>query len=117
MASSIGQIESSVAQYDAVVSGYQQSIAQIQLQLTGLALRLPDIVNGVVWGLTIFLAWMAIAQIGLMTQGWELLTRRTAPTIEEIKAEVREEAEEVQAEVREEEVEEIPAKDEPEAEK
>jgi hypothetical protein len=108
MAASIGQIESSVAQYKSVVSGYQQSLEQVQQQLTGLSAALPGIVNSLVWGLSIFLAWMAIAQIGLMTQGWELVMRKSAPRQEVVEIEAKEEKEDAQ---------EAPAQDETEAEK
>jgi hypothetical protein len=36
--------------------------------------------------LTIFLAWMAIAQLGLLTQGWELLHRPTSAFVPAIEA-------------------------------
>jgi hypothetical protein len=36
--------------------------------------NLPNIVRMLSIGLTAFLVWMAIAQLGLFTQGWELLT-------------------------------------------
>lgn len=76
MATSIGQIQQSVAQYEQVVTGYQNSINQVQSQLETLSASLPQIVRGLVLGLTAFLVWMAIAQLGLFTQGWELLTER-----------------------------------------
>lgn len=74
MADSVGQIQSSVAQYDQVIGGYQDSLNQILAQLDMLSTNLPNIVRLVSTGLTAFLVWMAIAQLGLFTQGWELLT-------------------------------------------
>ena len=74
MAASVGEIQSSVAQYEQVVDGYKSSIDQVQTQLESLSAGLPAITRMLVIGLTVFLAWMAIAQLGLFTQGWELLT-------------------------------------------
>ncbi len=74
MADSVGQIQSSVAQYDQVIGGYQDSLDQILAQLDMLSANLPNIVRMLSIGLTAFLVWMAIAQLGLFTQGWELLT-------------------------------------------
>lgn len=74
MADSVGQIQSSVAQYDQVIGGYQDSLDQVLAQLDMLSANLPNIVRMLSIGLTAFLVWMAIAQLGLFTQGWELLT-------------------------------------------
>jgi methyl-accepting chemotaxis protein len=74
MADSVGQIQSSVAQYDQVIGGYQASLEQVLAQLKLLSSNLPNIVRMASIGLTAFLVWMAIAQLGLFTQGWELLT-------------------------------------------
>lgn len=73
MAESIGQIESSVAQYKLVVEGYQNSLTQLQNSLAQLQANLPQIIRILTIGLTIFLVWMAIAQLGLFTQGIELI--------------------------------------------
>ncbi|MBN1147592.1 MAG: hypothetical protein JXA78_10065 [Anaerolineales bacterium] len=78
MVDAVKQIEIAVAQYEAVVGGYQGSVAQVQAQLDLLAKNIPTIVNILSWGLTIFLVWMAIAQIGLFTQGMERLASRPA---------------------------------------
>lgn len=88
MAASVGEIESSVAQYEQVVTNYQTSIDQVQAQLETLSAQIPQLTRILVIGLTVFLVWMAIAQLGLFTQGWELLTeggRRPAvkETVEE----------------------------------
>jgi hypothetical protein len=74
MSASVGKIRASVAQYEEVVSEYQASIDQVQAQLNHLSIRLPQITRTLAIGLTIFLLWMAVAQLGLLTQGWELVT-------------------------------------------
>jgi len=76
MVDAVRQIEAAVAQYETVIDGYQTSVAQVQDQLDLLAKNIPAIVNTLSWGLTIFLVWMAIAQIGLFTQGMERLASR-----------------------------------------
>jgi peptidoglycan hydrolase CwlO-like protein len=73
--STIGGIQSSVSQYESVLKGYQDSLAQVQKQLDALVKNLPTYINILVIALTVFLVWMAIAQLGLLTQGWELLHR------------------------------------------
>ena len=91
MAASVGQIQSSVAQYDQVIGGYQASLDQVIAQLDALSANLPNIVRMLSIGLTAFLVWMAIAQLGLITQGWELITENR-PRKEEKEAEAEVEA-------------------------
>jgi peptidoglycan hydrolase CwlO-like protein len=100
MAGSIGEIQTSVAEYEKVIGGYQASLDQVQAQLDTLSNNLPQIVRTAVIGLTVFLVWLAIAQIGLFTQGWELLTERAPRGVkpdaeEEEKAAPKERGEEV----------------------
>jgi chromosome segregation ATPase len=90
MAESIGEIQKSVAQYDQVIQGYQQSIEQVITGLDNLKENIPTYVHYLVLGLTLFFVWMAIAQLGLLTQGWELLTEKPQ------KKEEKEEKEEVE---------------------
>jgi ABC-type transporter Mla subunit MlaD len=92
MAESVGQIQSSVAQYDQVIGGYQASLDQLLTQLNTISANLPNIVRMISIGLTAFLVWMAIAQLGLITQGWELITENR-PHKEEKEAEVEAKAE------------------------
>jgi hypothetical protein len=87
MAASVGQIQSSVAQYDKVIGGYQASLEQLIARLDLISKNLPNIVRMASIGLTAFLLWMAIAQLGLITQGWELITE-SRPRKEEKAAEV-----------------------------
>lgn len=101
MAESVGQIQSSVAQYNAVIGGYQASLDQLITRLEAISANLPNIVRMVSMGLTAFLVWMAIAQLGLITQGWELITEsrprkeeeKEVAEIEPRKEEEKEEAE------------------------
>lgn len=108
MAESVGQIQSSVAQYDQVIGGYQASLDQVLAQLDILSNNLPNIVRMLSIGLTAFLVWMAIAQLGLFTQGWELLTegrKREEKDEEEEPQKVDEEAVQPEEEKKEEKAE------------
>jgi len=77
MKDAIRQVETSMAQYEDIIEGYHASVTQVQTQLHILEKNLPNMIRGITWGITIFLIWMAIAQLGLFTQGWELFTRRS----------------------------------------
>ena len=90
MAASIGEIESSVAEYDKVIDGYKTSLKQVQSQLDSLKAGASNITRYLVLALTVFLAWMAIANLGLLTQGWELLTEKKAVARKEIEEMVEE---------------------------
>jgi hypothetical protein len=83
VATSIGQIENSVAQYKTVVAGYQKSLAQVEQNLKAFSDNLPNLVRTVSLAATIFLVWMAIAQIGLFAQGWEMITRKDVEKVVE----------------------------------
>jgi len=76
MLDSIRQIETSVAQYETVLENYQVSVKLIRDQLANLEKQIPALLSLAALVLTIFLLWMAVAQIGLFTQGWEWFTQR-----------------------------------------
>lgn len=80
VAESIGEIERSVADYEIVIKGYQQSLEQVKAGMDNLKDSIPTYVRFLVLALTVFFVWMAIAQLGLLTQGWELLTENAAKT-------------------------------------
>lgn len=75
----IKNVQANLQQYDQVLSDYQNSLTDAKKQLTSLKARLPSLIDITAWVLTIFLIWMAIAQFGLLTQGWELMTRGAPP--------------------------------------
>jgi methyl-accepting chemotaxis protein len=74
MATSVSQIQKSVAQYDQVINGYQQSIGQIKQRLDEISANIPNIVRSVAIGLIAFLVWLFLAQVGLLYQGYEMIT-------------------------------------------
>jgi hypothetical protein len=108
MAKSIGEIETSVGQYHAVIVGYQKSLDGLRLQLDLVHTNIPTIVRFLLIALTIFLGWMAIANLGILTQGWELLTEGS------MHKEVQEAIAENNAKVKEEEPEPASEKKDPE---
>lgn len=99
-AESVGDIKESVAQYGDVVKGYQESLDLLKTQLKLLSSNLPAIVQTLVLGLTIFFIWMAIANLGLLSQGWEMVTRKNIAVV--IEAEKKAEEEEKKEEEKEE---------------
>lgn len=98
VAATVGQIQESVAQYDTVLSGYQVSVKQVKQQLDALIKSMPNIVNTLVLALTVFLVWMGIANLGLLTQGWELMHRGGKQEEEKVAETVEAKTEEKQAE-------------------
>jgi peptidoglycan hydrolase CwlO-like protein len=79
MGASIGKIQSSVTKYEQVIGDYQKSLDQVQGRLDTLSKSLPNLVHTLMLALIFFLIWMAVAQIGLFIQGWELVSRKDAP--------------------------------------
>ena len=76
MAENMSEIETSVEDYSAVFDQYLELIDELLDQLETLESNFPKYIYWLAVGATIFLVWMAIAQLGLLTQGWELLHRR-----------------------------------------
>jgi len=76
MADSIAEIESSVSEFSEVLDQYLDLLDDLVHQLENLEMNFPTYWNWLATGITIFLVWMAIAQLGLLTQGLELLRRK-----------------------------------------
>ena len=76
LSGNIGEIRTSLGQAQAVVGEYQVIIEEARTGVSTLEARLKDLINVVVWGTTMLLIWLGIAQIGLFTQGLELFFRR-----------------------------------------
>jgi hypothetical protein len=75
VAENMSEIETSVEDYSAVFDQYLELIDELLDQLETLESNFPKYIYWLAVGTTIFLVWMAIAQLGLLTQGWELLHR------------------------------------------
>lgn len=81
ISAAISQIESSLEQSDSVLAQYQVSVETTLSQLDALEARIPTLIDSGVWAATLFLVWMAFAQIGLFTQGVELWNIKEPSTI------------------------------------
>ncbi len=75
MASDIEAIGASLEGYNDVMEQYKVTVNTVKKQIDQINEGSEQIVTVLVWAVTIFLAWMAIAQIGLMTQGIEWVMR------------------------------------------
>ena len=88
MAENMSEVETSVENFSAVFDQYLELIDELLDKLETLENNFPKYLSWLAVGATIFLVWMAIAQLGLLTQGWELLHRKeeekeTAVDVEE----------------------------------
>ncbi|MCS6906763.1 MAG: hypothetical protein RML93_02635 [Anaerolineales bacterium] len=72
----VAEVESSLQQAQIVLSQYQQTAQTLYHQLVSLRLALPEITRWATLFLALFWIWLATAQIGLMTQGLDLIRRR-----------------------------------------
>ncbi len=75
---SLKQIETSLTDSETVISGYQDSIIRVKKQIDMLSSSAPGIINAISTAATIFLIWMAIAQLSLLIQGWQLIESTTS---------------------------------------
>jgi hypothetical protein len=73
MASQIGEIASGVDDAQAVLSQYQDIVTDLQGQVVKVREGLPTWLRWIRIGLSLTLLWLGIAQIGLISQGWELI--------------------------------------------
>jgi len=77
MAASIDQIENNVTNFSQVIREYQLMIEDLQNKIAFLQTNLATIINTIAILLSLFLVWMIVVQFALLTQGWELLHRKT----------------------------------------
>lgn len=69
-------ISTSLEDAGAVIAQYQHSVTSLQEEMTLVTNRLPGWMNTLAWLLTFVFAWLGAAQLGLLLQGWEMLTVR-----------------------------------------
>ena len=79
MAAEIGQVAASLEAAGPVLVQYQQVVADLQALVGTVRDGLPRWLGWLRLGLSPALVWLGIAQIGLMTQGWELVGRSRGP--------------------------------------
>ena len=76
MQDAVRQIGNSINQYEQIINDYLTTIDRILTEIELLNARISTTINLIALGLTFFLIWMAIAQLGLLYQGMELLSRQ-----------------------------------------
>lgn len=78
IADPIGRIGTSLGETQGVLSNYQGIVADLQQQVNNLQTNVSTWLNWLKWGVWLVLIWLGIAQIGLFTQGLELIGRGRA---------------------------------------
>lgn len=71
----IDEIGASVSQATGVVEQYQAIVVELRAEVAAVAEDGPGWISWVRWGTFTLLVWLALAQIGLLAQGWELIGR------------------------------------------
>jgi hypothetical protein len=75
MAQDIGQVDTNLQDARSVLEQYQQIVQDLQTMLSSARRSLPDWLTGVQVAVSLVLIWLGISQLGLITQGWELIGR------------------------------------------
>jgi methyl-accepting chemotaxis protein len=78
IADPIGRIGTSLGETQGVLANYQGIVGDLQQQVTNLQNNVSTWLNWLKWGVWLILIWLGIAQIGLFTQGLELIGRGRA---------------------------------------
>ncbi len=78
IAESIASLSSSLSNAQSVVIQYQGIVHDLQGLVVSVRQGLPEWLRWLRLGLSLVLVWLGIAQIGLLTQGWELIARSRA---------------------------------------
>lgn len=68
-------IKVSLDESQGVVEQYQQIVGDLRGEVVAVAEAGPGWIRVATWGVFLLLAWMALAQIGLLAQGWEMMGR------------------------------------------
>ncbi|NWF80391.1 MAG: hypothetical protein HXY37_10140 [Chloroflexi bacterium] len=58
-----------------VIDQYQAVVSDLQAELATLRTTAPGWIRVARWGGTVLLVWLGLAQLGLLTQGWQLLAQ------------------------------------------
>lgn len=76
MGRSVSETMASLESAQVVLEDYQGIVSDLQGTLFSVRDSLPRWLRALRWGLTLALIWLGMAQIGLMTLGWEVVGRR-----------------------------------------
>lgn len=75
VAAGLDAIAASVGDATEVVDQYQLVVADLRAEVAALQAAAPGWILAARLGLSLLLIWLGLAQLGLLTQGWELLGR------------------------------------------
>jgi methyl-accepting chemotaxis protein len=75
MANDIGRVTNSLESAESVLGEYQDIVADLQVQVASVREKAPQWLRLGQLGISLGLVWLGIAQIGLITQGFELVSR------------------------------------------
>jgi hypothetical protein len=75
MANDIGRVTNSLESAESILAEYQGIVADLQSQVDSIRQRMPQWLRLLQLGISLGLVWLGIAQIGLITQGFELIGR------------------------------------------
>lgn len=75
IADNIGQTDASLADARSVVAQYQAVVADLQAEVVTIREGLPRWLRLLRWGISLTLVWLGIAQLGLLSQGLEIIRR------------------------------------------
>jgi methyl-accepting chemotaxis protein len=78
VAGHMGEIGASMADAESVIAKYQGIVVELRGEVAELRRDLPGWLSALRLGISLVLIWLGIAQIGLLTQGWELVQRSRA---------------------------------------
>jgi uncharacterized protein YukE len=72
MSESVARISGSLAEYQTMIKQSRSSMENMRTILTNVQNNLTNILNSIALGLSLFFLWLLVAQIVILTQGWEL---------------------------------------------
>ena len=75
MSTGVGAIAASLGETQAVLREYQDMIVELQRMVDTVREGLPTWLRWARLGITLVLVWLGIAQLAIITQGWELIGR------------------------------------------
>lgn len=73
IANNVSELRANLTDAQQVLSQYQAVLSTLQKQVDATLASLPQLLNGLAWGVTIILVWLGLTQVGLLYQGFEMV--------------------------------------------